>query len=139
MTEKRGRGSFQGAGKTTPVPFSRPRRRQNDPRPLFSSVLDFGTAILQDWDLVADEHGEAALSLPGKLLRMICVGIDAGSRTLKVVLIEPGTRRIVAAGVRDQGIDQDALACQLLHELLDQQGLLRQTWARLSRPAMGGG
>jgi (R)-2-hydroxyacyl-CoA dehydratese activating ATPase len=56
---------------------------------------------------------------------MISAGIDAGSRTLKVVLIDSDTHRIVAAGVRDQGIDQDALACQLLDELLGQQGLDR--------------
>ena len=56
----------------------------------------------------------------------LCAGIDAGSRTLKVVLIEPGTHRVVAAGVRDQGIDQDALACRLLQELLDQRGGERQ-------------
>jgi len=61
---------------------------------------------------------------------MICAGIDAGSRTLKVVLIEPEvagtlTARIVAAGVRDQSIDQDAWAAQLLDDLLGQQGLSR--------------
>lgn len=56
---------------------------------------------------------------------MICAGIDAGSRTLKVVLIAPDGDRIVAAGVRDQGIDQDALASQLLQELLDQEQLRR--------------
>jgi len=57
---------------------------------------------------------------------MICAGIDAGSRTLKVVLVETDGHRIVAAGVRDQGIDQDALAAQLLDELLSQQGLRRE-------------
>jgi len=56
---------------------------------------------------------------------MICAGVDAGSRTLKVVLLEPGAGRIVAAGVRDQGIDQDALAGRLLRELLDENGLRR--------------
>ncbi len=56
---------------------------------------------------------------------MICAGIDAGSRTLKVVLVEPDGHRIVAAGVRDQGIDQDSLAAQLLDELLSGQGLQR--------------
>jgi predicted CoA-substrate-specific enzyme activase len=56
---------------------------------------------------------------------MICAGIDAGSRTLKIVLLDPDLDRIVAAGVRDQGIDQDALAGQLLHELLHRRGLRR--------------
>ena len=62
----------------------------------------------------------------GNSLVTLCAGIDAGSRTLKVVLLEPGTNRVVAAGVRDQGIDQDALACRLLQELLDQRGGERQ-------------
>jgi predicted CoA-substrate-specific enzyme activase len=57
---------------------------------------------------------------------MICAGIDAGSRTLKVVLFESDGGRLVAAGVRDQGIDQDALAGQLLQELLDQKNLRRE-------------
>ena len=56
----------------------------------------------------------------------LCVGIDAGSRTLKVVLIDRDTDRMVAAGVRDQGIDQEALTHQLLQELLDRHGLDRQ-------------
>jgi predicted CoA-substrate-specific enzyme activase len=58
-------------------------------------------------------------------MTMICAGIDAGSRTLKVVLLEPDTRTIVSAGVRDQGVDQDALAVELLETLLNQAGLRR--------------
>jgi (R)-2-hydroxyacyl-CoA dehydratese activating ATPase len=82
---------------------------------------------------------------------MICAGIDAGSRTLKVVLVDaervrrgretlaepvretlapvgrgsPDPAEIIAAGVVDQGIDQDRLALELLQRLLRAQGLRR--------------
>jgi predicted CoA-substrate-specific enzyme activase len=56
---------------------------------------------------------------------MICAGIDAGSRTLKVVLFEADGQGIVASGVVDQGVDQDALAAGLLEKLLADGGLPR--------------
>ena len=68
---------------------------------------------------------------------MICAGIDAGSRTLKVVLVEPAGHRILAAGVRDQGIDQDALAGQLLGELLSQLGRRRADVAAIVATGYG--
>jgi predicted CoA-substrate-specific enzyme activase len=56
---------------------------------------------------------------------MICAGIDAGSRTLKAVLLDPASQTMVASGVRDQGVDQDALAVTLLEALLAEQGISR--------------
>jgi predicted CoA-substrate-specific enzyme activase len=56
---------------------------------------------------------------------MICAGIDAGSRTTKVVLLDGAGRDVVAAGVIDQGIEQDALAESLLDRLLRENGLDR--------------
>jgi predicted CoA-substrate-specific enzyme activase len=56
---------------------------------------------------------------------MICAGIDAGSRTLKVVLLEADGQPVVASGVVDQGVDQDALAVELLEKLLAASGLSR--------------
>jgi predicted CoA-substrate-specific enzyme activase len=56
---------------------------------------------------------------------MICAGIDAGSRTTKVVLLDAASRAVVAAGVVDQGIEQDALADALLERLLQAKGLGR--------------
>jgi len=55
---------------------------------------------------------------------MIRAGIDAGSRTLKIVLLD-ADRRPLASGVVDQGIDQDRLAVDLLDKLLGEQGLRR--------------
>ena len=56
---------------------------------------------------------------------MICAGIDAGSRTLKIVLVDADHLGPVASGVVDQGIDQDRLAVDLLQKLLQEQGLRR--------------
>ena len=56
---------------------------------------------------------------------MICAGIDAGSRTLKIVLLDTGRMTTIASGVVDQGIDQDRLAADLIGRLLKEQGLSR--------------
>jgi (R)-2-hydroxyacyl-CoA dehydratese activating ATPase len=56
---------------------------------------------------------------------MICAGIDAGSRTTKVVLLDADDCSIVASGFVDQGIEQDALAEELFDRLLRENGLGR--------------
>jgi (R)-2-hydroxyacyl-CoA dehydratese activating ATPase len=53
---------------------------------------------------------------------MICAGIDAGSRTTKIVLVDGDGCDVVASGVVDQGIEQDALAETLLDRLLHENG-----------------
>ncbi len=53
---------------------------------------------------------------------MIFAGIDAGSRTTKVVLLDGDGQGILAAEVVDQGIEQDALAESVLNRLLQQIG-----------------
>lgn len=53
---------------------------------------------------------------------MICAGVDAGSRAIKVVLVD-GDRRVLAAGAADQGVEQEALARRLYDRLLAGQGL----------------
>ena len=57
---------------------------------------------------------------------MICAGVDAGSRTTKVVLLDTGSLDVVAAGVVDQGIDQDELAGNLFKRLLRENGIDRK-------------
>jgi (R)-2-hydroxyacyl-CoA dehydratese activating ATPase len=49
---------------------------------------------------------------------MIFAGIDAGSRTSKVVLLDGSSDRVLASGVVDQGVEQDAVAESLLKRLL---------------------
>ena len=56
---------------------------------------------------------------------MICAGIDAGSRTIKVVLLDPDRLEVLAAGIVDQGVEQDTLAQKLLAQLLEQNGSCR--------------
>ena len=56
---------------------------------------------------------------------MICAGIDAGSRTIKVVLLESDSGQVVAQTLADQGIEQGKLAADLFEGLLAEQGLDR--------------
>ena len=53
---------------------------------------------------------------------MICAGIDAGSRTVKVVLIDAESLQIVAQGLADQGVEQDKLATSLFRRVLKSNG-----------------
>lgn len=48
----------------------------------------------------------------------ICAGIDAGSRAIKVVLVDADSGDILAAGVQDQGVSQGSLARSLLDRLV---------------------
>ncbi|UCC96676.1 MAG: 2-hydroxyglutaryl-CoA dehydratase [Phycisphaerales bacterium] len=54
--------------------------------------------------------------------RMICAGIDAGSRAIKVVLIDAESHEIVGEGLADQGVEQDKLASQLFKAVLKRNG-----------------
>lgn len=56
---------------------------------------------------------------------MICVGIDAGSRTIKIVVLDGGSGRAIAAGHADQGTMQERLAMDLLDRLLGEAGVDR--------------
>jgi (R)-2-hydroxyacyl-CoA dehydratese activating ATPase len=62
---------------------------------------------------------------------MICAGIDGGSRAIKIVLLDCRTRRVLASGVRDQGVNHDALARQLLDELAKEAGVERDRIKRI--------
>jgi predicted CoA-substrate-specific enzyme activase len=60
---------------------------------------------------------------------VIYAGIDAGSRMIKAVLFDAEGKQIVASGIMDQGVQQDALAQQLFQRLmhdhrLDRRGVL---------------
>jgi predicted CoA-substrate-specific enzyme activase len=49
---------------------------------------------------------------------MICAGLDAGSRSIKAVLYYTGGGKILAFGVRDQGVAQERLATELFEQIL---------------------
>ena len=53
---------------------------------------------------------------------MICAGIDAGSRAIKVVLLDGDSLEVLASGGQDQGIEQEALALGLFERLLARLG-----------------
>lgn len=53
---------------------------------------------------------------------MIGVGIDAGSRAIKIVLVDAADRRMTATGVAKQGVNSNQIAMQLLDSLLDRNG-----------------
>ena len=53
---------------------------------------------------------------------MICAGIDAGSRAIKVVLIDADSLEIVGRGLTDQGVEQDRLATSLFKRVLASNG-----------------
>lgn len=61
---------------------------------------------------------------------MICAGIDAGSRAVKIVLWDADCGEIIASTAADQGIDQERLTGELLDDLM---GACRLGRDRLSR------
>ncbi|MGI5868445.1 MAG: acyl-CoA dehydratase activase [Kiritimatiellia bacterium] len=56
-------------------------------------------------------------------------GIDAGSRAIKIALVNGAGDRVVAVGSCDQGIDQAPRAAALLTQILESQNLTRDTIA----------
>ncbi len=56
---------------------------------------------------------------------MIFIGIDAGSRAIKIALLDGDAQRVLATGRVDQGVHQEQLAMDLLDSLLAEQQLTR--------------
>ena len=54
---------------------------------------------------------------------MISVGVDAGSRAIKIVLLDTGGREVIASGIVAQGIGSNDLANDLLRDLMERSGL----------------
>ena len=68
---------------------------------------------------------------------MFCAGIDAGSRTIKVVLLDGQNLAVCGSGVVDQGIDQEALAERLLLGVLNKAGVERDEVASMVATGYG--
>lgn len=68
---------------------------------------------------------------------MICAGIDAGSRTIKVVLLDSETMNIIAKGVMDQGVAQQQRAQELFEKLLAENNLKRKQVGRIVATGYG--
>ena len=56
---------------------------------------------------------------------MICGGIDAGSRSIKVVLFDTEPPRILSTRMGDQGVAQERLARKLFEQALNDAGIER--------------
>jgi predicted CoA-substrate-specific enzyme activase len=68
---------------------------------------------------------------------MICAGIDAGSRTIKVVLLDAKKHDILASGILDQGVQQEALALQLFEKVLMDANASRDKVSRIVATGYG--
>jgi len=68
---------------------------------------------------------------------MIVAGIDAGSRSVKVVVLEASARRVLGTDICDQGVSQSALASDLYHALLARLGIAADEVARVVATGYG--
>ncbi len=68
---------------------------------------------------------------------MIFAGIDAGSRAIKVLVMDGDTREVLCTGVHDQGVEQGALALGLYERLLAERGMERGDIARVVATGYG--
>lgn len=68
---------------------------------------------------------------------MICAGIDAGSRTIKTVLIDSKTRSIIAKGIMDQGVEQEKLSLGLFEKLLRENNIRKEQVRRIVATGYG--
>ena len=62
---------------------------------------------------------------------MYYAGIDGGSRSIKAVIIDGETLKVVARGSLDQGVDHAARAEKLFQQLLAEAGLRREEIGRI--------
>jgi predicted CoA-substrate-specific enzyme activase len=67
---------------------------------------------------------------------MIVAGVDAGSRAIKAALMN-GDGEVLAKGVADQGVEQEALALGLVEGLLANQGMTRADLAQVVATGYG--
>jgi (R)-2-hydroxyacyl-CoA dehydratese activating ATPase len=56
---------------------------------------------------------------------MICAGIDAGSRAIKIAVFNHADGRLLATGIADQGVEQVRLADELYERTLGEAGVIR--------------
>ena len=68
---------------------------------------------------------------------MKVAGIDAGSRTIKIVLYDAAQRQVLGRRLCDQGVRQEALAAEQLDALLAELGLVRHELRRIVATGYG--
>lgn len=67
----------------------------------------------------------------------ITVGIDAGSRSIKIVVLNAESLTVIASALLDQGVDQDALATGLFERLCQTHGIERKDILRIIATGYG--
>jgi len=68
---------------------------------------------------------------------MITVGIDAGSRAIKAVIMNAQNFQVIAEGVMDQGFAQEKLAYTLYKQLLDESNISDENINRIVATGYG--
>ncbi len=68
---------------------------------------------------------------------MICAGIDAGSRAIKIVLLDAVTGEMIAKSITDQGVGQEKIARELFKNLLSKNKIRRSNVARVVATGYG--
>jgi predicted CoA-substrate-specific enzyme activase len=68
---------------------------------------------------------------------MITAGIDAGSRSTKVVLFDPAAGCVLGRGIADQGIEQERLARELLERVCAESAVDRAALAGIVATGYG--
>ena len=68
---------------------------------------------------------------------MICAGIDAGSRAIKIILIDTENMQVIAKGLADQGVEQDRLASGLFKRVLKKSGINKKDIAAIVATGYG--
>jgi len=68
---------------------------------------------------------------------MICAGIDAGSRAIKIVLLDVDSAEVIASGLTNQGVRQDSLASGLFRSLLEEHNVDRAAVGRIVATGYG--
>jgi predicted CoA-substrate-specific enzyme activase len=68
---------------------------------------------------------------------MIYAGIDAGSRAIKIVLVETENMQVIAQGLADQGVEQDRLASGLFKRVLKKNGISKKDVAAIVATGYG--
>ena len=63
--------------------------------------------------------------------RTLCAGIDAGSRALKIVILNADTHAVTASAIEDQALAPDAQAARLFERMLSETGCTRVDVARI--------
>lgn len=68
---------------------------------------------------------------------MISAGVDAGSRAIKIVLIDADSKQVIAKAVTDQGVEQNKIALQLFERLLKDNGIDKEDVHRIVATGYG--